>query len=177
MFFWTPSDFEGGPKNHVLEHHVEKNEKKVIHKRFQKKHEIYDEFLTKKWEHLVHCFPRWFGCVWLPGCFLASWSLARSFVAVVPCCSSLCLLGSSFAVLVGFASFCACWFTPGFLFRGGVSSNTPPAPCQQRLPLSLQSVRAKLPNGNSWPRCGNQSKAQVAFLKTRVVTIRVRLRA
>ena len=46
-------DFEGGPKNHVFDIHVEKNEKKGCQKWFQKKHEIYDEFWSKKvrfWE-------------------------------------------------------------------------------------------------------------------------------
>ena len=53
MPFLAPVDFGGGPKNHVFGHHVGKNEKKGCQKRFQKKHEICDEFLAKNgrlWE-------------------------------------------------------------------------------------------------------------------------------
>jgi hypothetical protein len=44
MPFWAPVDFGGGPKNQVFDHHVGKNEKKGCQKRFQKKHEIFDDF-------------------------------------------------------------------------------------------------------------------------------------
>ena len=48
MLFLGPVDFEGGPKNYILEHHVEKNKKKCLQERFRKEHEIYIDFGSKK---------------------------------------------------------------------------------------------------------------------------------
>ena len=42
--FWAPVDFEGGPKIAFLVIMLEKNKKKEVLERFQKKHEMFMEF-------------------------------------------------------------------------------------------------------------------------------------